>query len=155
MSEEYKLVPWEPTEAMLHAADMKAMFVSGETDMPRALWQAMIAAAPSSGGGEPVAWRLRDGNTERGLFYNQEVAVEHAASYETVAPLYAHPGKALSVEEVARIIRDWIAAPDDVRLRAVSFKPNDDLAFTYIDVGDRDCREAAQAILAAMGRTGE
>jgi hypothetical protein len=37
---------------MLHAADMKAMFQRGETDPARAIWSAMLAAAPA-----PDAWR--------------------------------------------------------------------------------------------------
>lgn len=44
---DYRTVPVDPTEEMLHAADMKAMFTRGESDMPRALWSAMLAAAPA------------------------------------------------------------------------------------------------------------
>lgn len=56
-SRDMVLVPREPTEAMLHAADMKAMFVRGESDLPRALWDAMLSASPARGEGDaPVAW---------------------------------------------------------------------------------------------------
>jgi hypothetical protein len=63
------VVPREPTEAMLHAADMKAMFMHGEKDPARAIYAAMIAAAPISqapaagGGWQDIATAPKDGET--------------------------------------------------------------------------------------------
>jgi hypothetical protein len=67
---------------MLHAADMKAMFQRGETDPARAIWSAMLAAAPTQGGGQ------LSGNTGE-LAEAVEIVTEWLAMAETV-PTQTH-----------------------------------------------------------------
>jgi hypothetical protein len=53
---EWRMVPVEPTEAMLNVG------TGGARGLKRALWQEMVSAAPSpSQGGQVTGWRMVDG----------------------------------------------------------------------------------------------
>lgn len=138
------MVPVVPTEAMVEAAyDCP---IAASQNQARAVWSAMIAAAPPSerwvsngGDGEypdlvmvpvgPVAvtpMSVRAGTGESPNYSPVDVR-----SYS----MPAHPPKALSVEEVAGIIRD--------RAGYTEYGPV---------VPEALVDEIAQAIIAAMGR---
>ena len=98
-----RLVPVEPTEAMLHAADMKAMFTRGETDMPRALWAAMLAAAPVA----PLASNLVGDSQPGDTGVNAPVA---PAGSDGEAKL--QPATAALVDRFAAALKEKLAAAE-------------------------------------------
>jgi len=92
-------VPREPTEAMLRSA-----YATNEPFHPRAIWEAMLSAAPlHEGEGEPVAWlytenKWKDGPRHRLSTKRQGVSDEDANEFEiTETPIYAAPPPSVEV----------------------------------------------------------
>lgn len=116
-----------------------------ETEGPRiaACWKAALSAAPSSGEGEPVAWR--EGTDATGVWRWETCADRPAPTTVRSYSMPAHPSKALSVEEVARALYESSC------LNSPPTYPWDTLAEVDKDYS-REQAVRFQAILAAMGR---
>lgn len=114
VAEGWKLVPVEPTDAMMQAAMQR------EDDEPLSSWgkivpaphdaiyRAMLAAAPAASGGEVEALNLRGDET------NQEVLVEFIRVCREVKPIGQWPGERVcrAIENLMNGPRDFIS-PDD------------------------------------------
>ena len=104
---EQKLVPMEPTEAMLDAVHKKYGYVGGNDQILRAAYRAMLAAAPADAPApvKPVAWVLM--NSDGKMYWDEEECIwgDRGAPVDMletmradepddgwhIAPLYAHP----------------------------------------------------------------
>lgn len=117
---DYRTVPVDPTEEMLHAADMKAMFTRGESDMPRALWSAMLAAAPALSASpapagdlvERVAKLLVDmtGVGTLGLTYEASITEARRLASAVIAALQQKPSFVERISEAVNTTHDILAS---------------------------------------------